>query len=105
MKICNYFKNLSQKFRLNNIDETRNYFIEESRQNKLMSWELKKVYATLNYIERFLILASTITGCFSISVFASLIGIPVGITSSSMGFKICGITAEIKKHMSIIKKK
>ena len=57
----------------------------------------------LNYVEHFLILASTITGCISISDSALLIGIPTGITSSAIGLKICGITAGIKN--SIIKKK
>ena len=59
----------------------------------------------LNDIERFPILASTITGCISISAFASLIGIPIGITSSAIGLKVCAITAGIKKYKSIIKKK
>ena len=70
-----------------------------------MSEKYKKVCTTLNYIEHFLILASTITGCVSISAFASLIGIPIGITSSAIGLKICAITAGIKKYKSIIKKK
>ena len=48
---------------------------------------------------------STITGCVSISAFASLVGIPIGITSSSIGLKICAITVGIKKYKSIIKKK
>ena len=30
-------ENLSQEFRLKNIDESRNYFIEEINQNELMS--------------------------------------------------------------------
>ena len=34
-----------------------------------------------NYIEHLLILVSAITGCVSSSAFASLVGIPVGITS------------------------
>ena len=70
-----------------------------------MSTKHKKVSTTLNYIEHFLILASTITGCISISAFASLIGIPMGITSSAIGLKNCAITTGIKKHKSIIKKK
>ena len=65
----------------------------------------KKVYATLNYIEHFLILASTITGCVSISAFASLAGIPIEITGSAVGLNICAKTAGIKKCKSIIKKK
>ena len=70
-----------------------------------MSKKHKKVCTTLNYIEHFLIVASSITECISISVFASLIGIPIGITSSAKELKICAITAGIKKYKSIIKKK
>ena len=66
-----------------------------------MSRKLNKV----NYTEQFLILASTITGCVWIAVFVSLLGIPVGITSSAAGLKICAIVAGIKRYMSIIKKK
>ena len=49
-----------------------------------MSRKHKKVSTRLNYIEYFLILASTITGCISIFDFASLIGILIGITSSTI---------------------
>ena len=70
-----------------------------------MSKKHKKVCTALNYIEHFLILASTITGCVSISSFSSLVGIPIGITSSAIGLKLCEITAGIKKYNSIIKKK
>ena len=41
----------------------------------------------------------------SISAFASLFGIPLGITSSAIGLKICAINAAIKNCKSIIKKK
>ena len=53
----------------------------------------------------FLILASTITGCVSISGFDSLIVIPIRIVSSAIGLKIFAIAAGIKKYKSIIKKK
>ena len=52
-----------------------------------------------------LVLVSTVTGCVSISVFASLVGVPVGITSSAIGIKTQAITAGIKKYKSNIKKK
>ena len=94
-------ENVSQKLRLKNIVETRNYFIEEIKQNELMSKKQKKVCTTLNYIEDFLILASAITRCISISTFSSLIGIPIGITNSAIGLEICAIVAGIKKHKSI----
>ena len=60
---------------------------------------------TLNYIELFLVLASTITGYILISAFTFLIGIPIGIMSSAIGLKICAITQGIKKYKSINKKK
>ena len=41
----------------------------------------------------------------STSVFAWLVGVPVGIASFAAGLKICPLTAGIKKYKSIIKKK
>ena len=59
----------------------------------------------MNYIDHSFILIFTITGCVSISAFASLVGIPIGIASSIIGLKICVINAGIKKYKSVIKKK
>ena len=98
-------ENISQEFRLENITETRNYLIEEINRNQLVSKKHKMVCTTLNYIEHFLILGSTCTGSVSISVYASLVGIPIGITSSAIGLKIFVITAAIKEYKLIIKKK
>ena len=58
-----------------------------------------ELYWTLSFLD------SAITGCVSISAFSSLISIPIGITGSGIGLKICAIAAEIKKHKLIIKKK
>ena len=71
----------------------------------MISKKHKKVCTTRNYIEHFLILASIITGCISITAFTSLLGIPIGITSYAIGLKICAITSGIKKYKLIIKKK
>ena len=87
---------ISQEFRLKSINKTTNYLTEEKKQNELMSENHKKLCTILNYIEHFLILASTITACISIFAFASLIRIPTGITSSAIGLKTCSITAGIK---------
>ena len=96
-------ENISQEFRLKNINETISYLIEEINWNELMKKAHKEVCATLNYIEHFLILGSTITRYVSISAFASLVAIPKWITSSAIGLKTCTINAAIKKHKSIIK--
>ena len=63
-----------------------------------MSEKHEKVCKVLSYIDPLLIAVSTISGCVSISAFASLVGISVGITSYAIGLKICGITAGIKKY-------
>ena len=68
---------MSQECRLKNIDETRNYFLEEIKKNEFMNKKHKKVCTSLSYIEHFLVLASTITGCVSVSAFAFLIGIRI----------------------------
>ena len=90
-------EDIIQKFRLKNIDKTRIYSLEEIKQYELMSKKHKKVCTTLNYIEDFLILASTITGRISIAAFASLLGIPIAIASSAIRLNIWVITGEIKK--------
>ena len=48
-----------------------------------MSRKHKKLCATLNYIGHFPIVISTITGCVSMSAFASQVGIPLEISSST----------------------
>ena len=49
------------------VEKTKNYFIEEIKQNELIRKKHKKVYKILDYI-----------GSVSISALASLVGIPVG---------------------------
>ena len=70
-----------------------------------MSRKHKKTCTILSFIEHFLYLASTITGCTSVSAFAPLIGIPIEIMGATIGIKICAIAAGIKMFELIIKKK
>ena len=97
-------ENMNQERRLRRIEEIRNYLIEEINRNELMSKKHKKICRVINYIDHSLIVISTTTGCISISAFASLVGIPIEITSSAIELKICVITAGIKKYKSINKK-
>ena len=75
----------------------RNYLIEEINQNELISEKHKMICTTLNYIEHFLVVASTITGYVSISTFASLLGITMQTESSAIKINICTKTPGIKK--------
>ena len=62
-------------------------------KNELMSKKTWKVCRALNYFEHFLIFISAVIDCVSICTFPSLVGVPVGITISAVGLKICAITA------------
>ena len=93
----------SLEFILRKIDEARNYLLDEIKHNYLMSESIKITCKYLNYVKHFLVLAIPITGCVSISAWVSLVVIPVGITSSAVGIKICAISAGIKKYKSLIK--
>ena len=60
-----------------------------------------KLYWTLSYFR----LMHSSGWCISISHFASLVGIPIGITNAATGLNICTVTAAIKKYKLIIKRK
>ena len=89
-------ENMNKIFRLKKIDEVKKYLTEEINQNKLVIKKHKKRCRLLNYIDHLLIVISTITRCVSISAFASLVVIPIGNTSFTIGLKLCAITAGIK---------
>ena len=95
-------KKTSQEFRLKIIGETRDHFIVEIKHNELMSKKQQKVSTTLNYVEKILILASVVSRMSYNFCFASLVDIPVGITSSAIRIKVCARTEGIKKYRSII---
>ena len=90
-------ENMNQEFRLKKIDEIRNYLIEEINRNELLSKKHENVFRVFNYIDQSLIVISTITGCVSISAFASLVGISIRITCSAIGVQMCVIITGIKK--------
>ena len=52
-----------------------------------------------------LILVSIVAACISISAFALLVSVPVGITRFAVGLKICAVTPGMIKYKSIIMKK
>ena len=95
----------SLEFRLRKIDETRTYLLDLTKHNDLISEKYKETWECLNYVEHMIIPASTIAGSISVSAFASLVSVPIGVTSSTVGLSVCTITAGIKKCKWIIKKR
>ena len=74
-----------QQFRLNKINEIKDYFVAKIKERELMSKRLSKYIASLDHFNKSLIVLSITTGSVSIASFATVIGAPVGIVSARFG--------------------
>ena len=79
--------------------------IFQIKHKDLMNEKHIKLNRILNYFKHFLIFIFAVSDSVSISAFVPLVSVPVGIASSTVGLKICALTAGIKNYKSIIKKK
>ena len=93
------------KFRLYEIKEIENYFINEINQQKTYSKKLSRYVTIFDYIDKILIFLSPTTGGISIISFTSVIGAPVGIASASFTLIFSLSTRIIKKLLNITRKK
>ena len=76
--------NNQQQFRLNKINEIKDYFVAEIKKRELMSKRLIKYTASFDYFDKSLIvLHSFTTDSISIASFPTVFGAPVGILSAS----------------------
>ena len=96
-EILNIYPNLNvislsdqQQFRLNKINEIKDYFVAEIKERELMSKRLSLYIASFDYFDKSLIVLSLSTGSLSIALFATAIGAPVGMmsTSCSLAFSV-----------------
>ena len=72
-----------QQFRVNKINEIKDYFVAETKERELMNKRLSKYIASFDYFGKSLIVLSVTTGSISIASFATGIGAPVGMMSAS----------------------
>ena len=71
-----------QQFRLNKINEIKYFFLAEIRERELISKNLSKYVASLDYFDKSLNVLSILLGSISIASFASVVGVPAGITGA-----------------------
>ena len=71
------------KLRLSEISGIENYFYQEINQQKSYSKKLNKYVTIFDYIDKILIILSVTRNGISIISFASIIGVPAGIASTS----------------------
>ena len=94
------------KFRLHEIKNVENDFINEINKQKLYSKKLNRYVTIFDYIDKILTILSATTGGISIISFTTDIGAPVGIASASFALIFSLTTGIIKKLLNItIKKK
>ena len=77
-----------QQFRLNKINEIKDYFLAEIRERELISKNLSKYIASFEYFSKSLIFLSVVAGSISIVSFATLTGAPAGIVGCKLWFYI-----------------
>ena len=75
-----------QQFRLNKINEIKDYFLAEIRERELISKNISKYIDSLDYFEKSLNVLSILSGSISIVSFATVIGAPAGIIGASCSF-------------------
>ena len=100
----NIYQNLSatllndqQQFRLNKVNEIKDYFVAEIKERELMIKTLSKYVASFDYFDKSLIDLSVTTGSISIASFETFVGAPVGIASASFSLAFSFSTGIVKK--------
>ena len=93
------------QFRLNKINEIKDYFVAEIKERELMTKRLSKYIASFHYFDKSLIVLSVTTGIISIASFVTVIGIPVRMMSASCSLAFSITTEIIKKLLKTTRNK
>ena len=104
-KTPNIYANLNaipsneQQFRLNKINEIKDYFVAEIRERELISKNISKCIVSLDYFDKSLSVLSILSGSVSIASFASVIGAPAGVIGASCGLAFSITPGFVKKFL------
>ena len=103
----NLIANISNdyQFILNKINENKDYFIAEIRERELLTKHLSEYIASFDYLDKSLIVLLVATGSISIASFATAIGAPVGIMSTSCSLEFSVTTGFVKMFLKAIRNK
>ena len=94
-----------QQFKLNKINEIKDYFWAEIRERELIDKNISKYTSSLYYFNKSLNVLSTLSGSISIASFTTVIGTPAGIIGASCGFTFSITSGFVKKVLKTIRNK
>ena len=103
LEAANIYPNLNdqQQFRLNKINEVKNYVVAEIKEREQMSKRLGRYIASFDDFDKSLIVLSATSGSISTASFATVTGALVGITSAIFSLVFSISTRVVKKLLKI----
>ena len=111
-KTLNIYPNLNaaiisneEQFRLNKINDIKDYFLAEIRERELISKNLSKYIASLDFFDESLNVLSILSGRISIPSFARVIGVPARIIGASCSFTFSITSGFVKRFLKTIRNK
>ena len=93
------------KYRLDGINKIRDYFNNEIKERKDIIKRLNKYLASFDYLDKIFITLSASFGTLSIASYASVVGIPAGITGASLTLVFTIGTGISKSLLKLTKKR
>ena len=93
------------KYRLDEINKIRDYFNNEIKERKDIIKKLNKFLVSFDYLDKIFITLLASFGTLSIASYASVVGIPAGITGASLTLVFTIGTGIIKSLLKLTKKR
>ena len=93
------------KFRLDETKKIKDYFNTEINERKLCSKKMSKYVTTFHYIDKILIILNATTGGVYIISHATVVGVPIGISSAEFSIAFALTTGIIKKLLKATRNK
>ena len=93
------------KYRLDEINKIRDYFNNEIKERKDIIKKLNKYLVSFDYLDKIFIILSGSNGTLSIASYASIVGIPAGITGASFTLVFTIGTGISKSLLKLTKKR
>ena len=94
-----------QQFTLNKTNEIKDYFLAEIRERELISKNICKYIASLDYFDKSLNILSILSVSISIESFGTVIGAPAGKIGASCGFAFSITSGFVKNFLKTIRNK